>query len=163
MAVTPAFPYSINPNSYAQQALTPQATTPPVQAQATPAMRGPANQALYDQLHGALQQQNAVPGLLAQMQANPAMAQQVGGLLAANPSGGIPLASNFYRLNPLSPNGGPAPAAQAPAAGQQGASQQLPATTQVDPASAAAQIAALQAQIDALKAAAQSNNPLPVG
>ena len=157
MAISPAFPYSINPNSYAQQALTPQPVTPPVQAQATPAMRGPANQALYDQLHGALQQQNAVPGLLAQMQANPAMAQQVGGLLAANPAPPNQLASNFYMMGGAKPGGGTG-ATTAPAA-----QQQLPATASVDPAAAAAQIAALQAQIDALKAAAQSSNPPPVG
>jgi len=152
MTTTPLWPYTISPNSYAQQALTPQPTTQPVQAQATAAKFGPANQALYDALHAANLKQNAVPGLLAQYQANPAMAQQQGGLLAANPGQGIPLASNFYRLGQPTPQtpqvpGQPAAPGAAPV-DQQAAQQQAFLAYQQAQADAAyrAQVAAYYAQ-----------------
>lgn len=82
------WPYNVAPLSFVPQVPPPQATQP-VMPQMTPAFHGPAHQALYDHLHSALQQQNAVPGLLAQMQADPAMAQRIGGLLGGAPNSGI--------------------------------------------------------------------------
>lgn len=84
-----ANPYSVDPSSYISQATAPMAGGMPQFAQMTPAsynaqsFYGPTHQALSQAFQGALQQQLGVPGLLAQMQADPAMAQKVGGLLGS--------------------------------------------------------------------------------
>jgi hypothetical protein len=55
-------------------------------AQAKPEQKyfGPAHEALSNYFTQSLGQQNAVPGLLNSMQNNPALAQQIGGLLGGS-------------------------------------------------------------------------------
>jgi Hom_end-associated Hint len=83
-------PYSVDPSTYISQATAPMAGGMPQFAQMTPAnyggnsYYGPTHAALSQAFQQALQQQIGVPGLLAQMQANPAMAQRVGGLLGSS-------------------------------------------------------------------------------
>lgn len=78
-------PYTIDPSSYTQQALAPQQGGQPVmpQMQAEQKYFGPMHQALGDYFQQGLGQQLAMPGLLSEMQNNPALAQQVGGLLGS--------------------------------------------------------------------------------
>ena len=89
-SITVANPYSVDPSTYISQATAPMQGGMPQFAQMTPAnyggnnYYGPTHQALSQAFQSALQQQIGVPGLLSQMQANPAMAQQVGGLLGSS-------------------------------------------------------------------------------
>lgn len=71
---------------------------------------GPTHQMLVESFQQSLGKQNAVQGLLSAMQADPALARQVGGLLASAYS--PTQASNFKRLdwNSVTPPPPPAPA-----------------------------------------------------
>lgn len=81
-------PYSIDPTSFIQGAVNPMQGGMPQMPQMTPAsynaqsFYGPTHAALAQAFQSALQQQLGVPGLLSQMQSNPAIAQQIGGLLS---------------------------------------------------------------------------------
>ena len=79
-------PYTIDPGAYAQQALQPMQGGQPQmpQMQAEQKSYGPTHGALSDYFQQALQRQLGVPGLLNQMQEDPALAQQVGGLLGGS-------------------------------------------------------------------------------
>ena len=79
-------PYAIDPSQYVSQALQPMQGGQPEMAQAKPEQKyfGPAHEALSNYFNQALMQQIGVPGLLGAMQNNPALAQQVGGLLGGS-------------------------------------------------------------------------------
>ena len=76
-------PYVIDPSQYVQQALEPVQGNQPVMPQMTPEQKyfGPAHEALSNYFQQAIARQLGVPGLLSEMQQNPGMAQQIGGLL----------------------------------------------------------------------------------
>ena len=76
-------PYAIDPSQYITQALEPMQGGQPQMAQAKPEQKyfGPAHEALSNYFNQALMQQMNVPGLLGAMQNDPALAQQIGGLL----------------------------------------------------------------------------------
>jgi hypothetical protein len=76
-------PYAIDPTQYISQALQPMQGGQPEMAQAKPEQKyfGPAHETLSNYFNQALMQQMNVPGLLGAMQNNPALAQQIGGLL----------------------------------------------------------------------------------
>jgi hypothetical protein len=76
-------PYAIDPSQYITQALEPMQGSQPQMAQAKLEQKyfGPAHEALSNYFTQALMQQMSVPGLLGAMQNDPALAQQIGGLL----------------------------------------------------------------------------------
>lgn len=77
-------PYAIDPSRYITQALEPMQGGQPQMAQAVPEQKyfGPAHEALSNYFTQSLANQINVPGLLGAMQNNPALAQQIGGLLS---------------------------------------------------------------------------------
>jgi len=80
------YPFDAPPDGYIQQSLTPQQGFTPM-PQMTPqsyggGFHGPAHQMLHGALQASLAHSLGVPGLLAAMQSNPALAQQIGGLLS---------------------------------------------------------------------------------
>jgi hypothetical protein len=91
-------PYTIDPGMYVQQALAPmQGGMPQMpQMQGEQKSFGPTHGALSNYFQQALQNQLGVPGLLHQMQQNPALAQQIGGLLGQNYT---PPAMNPYHID----------------------------------------------------------------
>jgi hypothetical protein len=84
------FPYGYNPYTMDPLALIAQSqqqgqpVQQPVFPQMVPEQKsfGPAHSALQDYLRASLMNQISVPGLLSAMQANPQLAQQVGGLIS---------------------------------------------------------------------------------
>jgi len=91
-------PYAIDPSRYITQALEPMQGGQPQMAQAKPEQKyfGPAHEALSNYFTQSLGQQMSVPGLLGVMQNNPALAQQIGGLLSASYT---PQAYTPYRID----------------------------------------------------------------
>jgi hypothetical protein len=91
-------PYAIDPTQYISQALQPMQGGQPQMAQAQPEQKyfGPAHEALSNYFTQSLGQQLNVPGLLGAMQNNPALAQQVGGLLGGSYT---PPAHTPYHIN----------------------------------------------------------------
>lgn len=79
-------PYTIDPSMYVQQALQPMQGGMPQMPEMSPEQKnfGPTHAALSDYFQQALAHQLGVPGLLNQMQQNPELAQQIGGLLGGS-------------------------------------------------------------------------------
>jgi hypothetical protein len=91
-------PYAVDPSQYVSQALQPMQGGQPQMAQAVPEQKyfGPAHEALSNYFTQSLGQQLSVPGLLGAMQNNPALAQQIGGLLGGSYT---PSAYSPYRID----------------------------------------------------------------
>ena len=104
-------PYTIDPSLYVRQALAPLPETQPQMPEMMQEHKsyGPTHAALSNYFQQALLHQIAVPGLLAQMQQEPKVAQQIGGLLGGSYT---PPAISPYQITWP----GAAPAAAAPAA-----------------------------------------------
>jgi hypothetical protein len=79
-------PYAIDPSQYITQAQQPMQGGQPQMAQAQPEQKyfGPSHEALSNYFTQSLGQQVQMPGLLNAMQNDPALAQQVGGLLGGS-------------------------------------------------------------------------------